>query len=285
MKKISKETVVAVAPVSEQNWLNELKEKLSTKEIEEITSNIRIYYPDIYENYAQTGLIALLAFSDWYKNKQEKCVPIRKEFENELNIFKNFIKGYPQLQDKGLEVESDLNKKIQDNKDREHKENTDHVKILRTLQNCLTDEISKISSNQKELKKNNKATQAAEIADPNLKYKKAEQLKLLSMLIKEMRRLLKKIELKLSIENVRELIEERTNLKFYKINSWFDGCDYSDDDITIRISEYVLLRSNIETKSLGPLHQFKLDNLLREIPNKYWLANHREMQIESLFTD
>jgi len=285
MKSINKETVIAVAPVSELNWLNELNEKLSTKEIGEITTTIKYVYPEIYQNYDQTGLLALLALYDWYKNKLEKWISIRLEFQYELNRFENFMTLYPQLQDKGLEIESDLNKKIQDNKDRELKENTDYVKILRSLQNCLSNEINKIISNQKELKKNNKATKAAELADPYLKYKKTEQMKLLSILIKEMRPLLKKIEVKLSIENVRELIEAHTNLKFYRINSWFDGSEYNDDDIAIRISENVLLKSNTETKSLGPLHQFKLDNLLMEIPKKYWLANHREMQIESLFTD
>jgi hypothetical protein len=284
MKSLIKETVVADAPENHKNCIDDLKENLSITEIEKITLTIKNDYPEIYQYYAQTELIALLALNVWYKNQQQEWSSVHSRYQNELDRFGNFMEEYPQLQEKGLEIELELKKKIQDNNEAQHKGNTDYVKILRSLQNCLTYEINKIISNQKELKKNNKATKAAELADPFLKDKKTEHLKLLSLQIKEMKPLLKKIEEKMSIENIREIIESKTKLKFY-CSRWQEFMEYKDDDISISISENVIVRSETGRKNLGLLHHFKLDDLLMEIDKKYWLANQREMQIESIFAD
>ncbi len=145
--------------------------------------------------------------------------------------------------------------------------------------------MNSIVLRQKELKKNNSATKAAELADPFLKDKKAEELTLLSLQLKDIRKAIKDFDDKMRIEKIREIIEANTTLVFCQEATWTNNMEYKDDCIFLRISDEVEVTQNDITKTLGRLHHFKIADLFTALPSKYWGGIHRDKQIDSILED
>ena len=87
-----------------------------------------------------------------------------------------------------------------------------------------------------------------------------------------------KIKNDIGILKAKNLIEANTKIVFSEYRTSFK---YEDEDISLSIGTKPCITSN-EWHYLGKITEFDLEKFLNILPTKYWLALHRDRQIESI---
>lgn len=260
--------------------------KLHPNQIALYDHQIKDDYPEIYEAYPNSELIALIIIDISYDFVYGMEGIKLENYENEVNAIDYSSELYPQIIDRCPEIRDDLRRKHAELIEKNCEINSLYSCIIKAQTSILSDLLDANLTRQNLLRRCNATTRAEEQSDPLLKSKKEAEKKKIRALNIEIKKLISGNKDQIITFNVKEQIEANTDLKFIRCsnNGYYMIAQKEGIKVLITNTVQVLIEGNEEI-DLGSIYHFDIGMFFENVPKQFWCATHRDKQIDSIFED
>jgi len=260
--------------------------KLHPNQIALYEQQIKEDYPEIYEAYPNSELIALIMLDINYDFVYGLEGIKHENYENEVNAIDYSSELYPQIMERCPDIKDDLRRKHAALVEKNSEINSVYSSIIKAQLSILTDFFDENLTRLNLLRRCNATTRAEELSDPLLKSKKEVEKKKILALNIEIRKLISGNKDLITTFHVKEQIEAYSDLKFirYSNQGYYMIAQKEGIKVIIAYMVQVFIDGNEEI-NLGSIYQFDIGMFFERIPKRFWCATHREKQIDSIFED